>query len=62
MSDLTAELFQRIHVCRAFRLSGLHQILQRFPTNPPIDPIMLPWKLGDLVQAHYIYNISNYTA
>ena len=60
MSDLTAELFQRIHVCRAFRLSGLHHILQRFSTIPPIDKNKLPWKLGDLVQAKYIYNEKGY--
>lgn len=60
MSDVTAEIFQRVYVCRAFRLSGLHQILQRFPTSPPIDLIMLPWKLGDLAQAKQIYNEQGY--
>ena len=52
MPDLTTEIFHRIYVCRAFRLSGLHQILQRFPTTPHLDPSMLPWKLGELTSIY----------
>jgi hypothetical protein len=58
-------IFKRVVVCKSFRLSGLHHILQRFPTETPTsDPFQLIRLVGELNAAQYVYqksgNINDY--
>jgi hypothetical protein len=49
------EIFERVCVCRSFRLSGLNSILQRFPPRSTIETTTLPYLIGDFLGEGYVY-------